>query len=252
MHALSHFLKKSHYLIALLICGAFLLSSCSGKKDEGPERSARELYLTAKEELDKGNYQSARNAYEELEGLYPFGKYADQGQLEIIYAYYQNKEYNLAIASADRFIRLHPTHPHVDYAHYMRGLSFYHSNFGLIIRFSGVARSKRDLNASREAFTAFQSLIERYPDSVYNANARQHMVEIRNSLAEQEVHVAEFYMKREAYLAAASRAQYVVENFQGAPVMPEALKIMAQAYDHMDLPDLAAQTREVLAQNFTA
>ncbi len=228
-----------------------VLSGCASKGgEEGPERPARDIYISAKQAMDKGNFQTAIELYEDLETRYPFGRYADQAQLEIIYAYFRGGHLASAVGAADRYIRLHPTSPHVDYAYFMRGMAHYRTYMSFIFRYVALDPSRRDLTAASNAFHDFDELIRRYPNSMYTADAHQRMVHIRNALAEQELHIADYYMRREAYLAAANRSRYVVEHFQGAPVMPEALTTLAEAYEAMALPELAETVWKVYDDNF--
>jgi outer membrane protein assembly factor BamD len=209
-----------------------------------------EIYTEAATALENGKYENASGAYEQLDAQYPFGEYTEQGQLDIIYAYYGQDEFPAALGAADRFIRLHPRNPHVDYAYYMRGVIKFSENNSLVDRFLPIERDLRDLSAPREAYNYFAELVRLYPDSPYSVDARQRMRFIRNVMANNELAAAQWYMKRQAYLAAANRAQYVIEHFPEAPAVPGALLVLSQAYDKLGLDDLADSTQEVLEKNY--
>ena len=185
-----------------------------------------------------------------LESRYPFGKYAEQAQLEIIYAHYGAYEYEAAVEAADRFIRLHPQHPNVDYAYYLKGLAAVNSERDFLSRFIPMDETKRDVSRAKEAFAEFAQLLSRYPDSPYAADAKARMVYLRNLLARHEINVANYYIRRGAYLAAANRGRYVVENFQRTPAVPDGLAVMAQGYIYLGMDDLAREAIEVLRTNY--
>lgn len=229
------------------------LSGCGLLPEEGDPTaswSASRLYAEAKDELNSGNYQNAIKLYEKLEARYPYGRYALQAQLEIAYAYYKDGESASAINAADRFIKLHPNHPNVDYAYYLKGLVNFQSDLGIFSALGGDDFSDRDPKAAREAFEAFRELVTRFPESRYAADARARMNYLVNALASHEVHVARYYMRRGAYVAAANRAKYVLENYPQAPALEEALAIMVRAYDALGLPKLRDDAHRVLEQNF--
>ena len=248
---------------ALLIVSSLLLSACSWMpfvdSDETKEEKTKEEALSLSEErlrnkirsnLDARNWSDAVVNLNAFEAQFPFGNYADQAQLELIYVYHESTDHEAAMASADRFIRLHPRHPSVDYAYYMKGLSAALQNKGLFSDRSPVDATRRDPGSARASFATFSELINKYPDSVYAGDARQRMLELRNRLARHEIHAANYYFKRGAYLAAANRGRYVIENFQQTPAMPDALAVMAEAYYLLDLHDLAAESARVLAANY--
>lgn len=229
---------------------ALLLTACAGKEEIDPDLSERDLFTKAQQSLEKGRYQQAIDHFQALESRYPFGDYSDQAQLEIIYAYYQNGDQGAAGASADRFIRLHPQHPQVDYAYYMKGLSSFTESQGLLERFMPTDMSKRDPGAARKSFAEFSELLTRYPNSQYAPDARKRMVYLRNQLARYEIHAANYLFKRGAWLAAANRGRYVVENFQESPAVPDGLAVMVQAYHLMGFEDLSQQSLAVLKRNY--
>lgn len=219
-------------------------------QDETKGWSAQKLYTSAKEEMNDSNYEKAIQYFEKLEARYPYGRYAQQAQLEVAYAYYKSDEPVSAIAAADRFIKLHPNHPFVDYAYYLKGLVSFNEDSGM---FSAIAKqdlSDRDPKAARESFDAFKELVTRFPDSKYAPDAAARMKYLVNALAYHDVHVASYYVKRGAFVAAANRAQSVVQNFPQSPAREEALAIMAQSYDTLGLTELRDDARRVLKLNF--
>jgi outer membrane protein assembly factor BamD len=237
-------------IVPLLL--AFALTGCGiiGKEyDQTEGWSAAELYNKAAREMDGANYKRAIELYEKLETRYPFGRYAMQGQLDIAYAYYRAEEPEQAIAAADRFIKLYPQNPFVDYAYYMKGVVNYNRSVGFLDRFVPTDQSQRDPGSALDAFQDFGELVRRFPDSKYAIDARQRMLYLRNNLARNEVNVAQYYMKRGAYIAAANRAQYVIERFQRTSSVEDALEILIDAYQRLDKPQLAADAQRVLDLN---
>ncbi len=228
---------------------ALLISACASNKQEEvlPEES---YYEKAREAMNSGNFNEAEQNLDFLETYYPFGRYAEQAQLDLIYARYQNLDLEGARAAADRFLRLNPQSEHADYALYMRGVASYNLDVGLAARYFPTDVSARDPGEQRQAFRDFSELLNRYPASEYAADARQRMIAIRNRLAELEVHAARYYIKREAYVAANNRARFVVENYSTSPAVEEALIILAETYQAMDLSKAANDTIAMLAANF--
>jgi len=219
-------------------------------QDETKGWSAQKLYVSAKEEMNDSNYEKAIKYFETLESRYPYGRYAQQSQLEIAYAYYKSNEPASAIAAADRFIKLHPNHPNVDYAYYLKGLVNFNEDQGIFAALSDQDLSERDPKAARDAFESFKELVNRFPDSKYAPDAASRMKYLVNAMAFHEVHVARYYIKRGAYVAAANRAQAVVKDFPQAPAREEALALMITAYDAMGLNDLRDDAKRVLKLNF--
>jgi outer membrane protein assembly factor BamD len=240
----------------LLLCLFFLASLLYGcgllpeQIDETKDWSASRLYAEAKESLNSGDYEDAIHYYEILEARYPFGRYAQQAQLEVAYAYYKYDEPASAVVAADRFIKLYPRHPHVDYAYYLKGLANFNQGLGFIERHLPRDAAQRDPGASRQAFYDFDDLVKRFPNSKYAKDARARMLYLRNTLAAHELRVADYYMRRGAYVAAANRARYVIENFQRTPAVPDALVMLARAYEQMGLSELSADARRVLKLNY--
>lgn len=211
---------------------------------------AERFQTEAKQAMEAENFQKAIELYEKLESRFPFGDHAAQTQLDIAFAYYKNNEPEAAIAAADRFIKIHPTNESVDYAYYLKGLVNYNRGIGFLERFLPVDASQRDPGAAKDAYDNFAELIRRFPESTYAPDAQQRMLYLRNNLAQYEVHVARFYMQKEAYIAAVNRAAYVVKKYQRTPAMPQALEIMEQGYMKLGMTDLAEDARRVYEQNY--
>ncbi len=230
---------------------ATLLSACSSvPKDETAGMSNEKVYSEAKDEASSGNYERAIKFYERLEGRAAGTLLAEQAQLELAHTYWKSGEKAQALATLDRFIKLHPSSPGMDYALYLRGLVNFNENLGLFGRLSGQDLSERDQQASKDSYQSFKQLVEQFPDSVYAPDARLRMNYIVNALAAYEVHVARYYFRRGAYLAAANRAQQAVQDFQQSPATEEALFIMMRCYDRMGLPQLREDAERVLSRSF--
>ena len=241
-------------LTVFIVVAAGLLSGCgifSGKEvDETRGWTAQKLYAEARQELSDRNWQNAIKQYERIESRYPFGRFAQQAMIEVAYAHWKNEDIASALASIDRFVKLHPNHPSVDYMYYLRGLINFNDDLGLLGFFSGQDLSERDPKAAAEAFSAFKELVTRFPDSKYAPDAIQRMNYLVNALASHEVHVARYYMKRKAYVAAANRTQYALKTYPGAPANEEGLVIMVKAYDAMGMAALRDDAERVLKKNF--
>lgn len=239
------------FLVMLLLSAS--LAGCSffkGEEEVPPDQGEQELYNAAQRNLKSSNYDVAIKNLQLLEARYPFGPYAEQAQLEIIYAHFRNYDHEEAVSAADRFIRLHPQHPNVDYAYYMKGLSSYTEGEGLLERFLPTDQTQRDPGPARQSFEDFSQLLSRYPDSEYAPDSRARMVHLRNLLARYEINVANYYFKRHAYVAALNRGRYVVENYQETPAVPDALAVMAQAYLILGMNDLAQTSIATLRLNY--
>ncbi len=237
------------HLLLIAILG--LTAACSSKKEVIDENlSEVELYQQAQADLDNNSYNSATEKLKALESRYPFGRYADQAQLELIYANYKNGEPEAAKSAAERFIRLHPQHPNVDYAYYLKGLTSFDQDVGILARFLPLDQTKRDPGAARDSYNEFAQLTSRYPNSRYAPDAKQRMIYLRNLLAAYEIHVADYYLTRQAYVAAANRGRYVVENFQETPAVGDGLAVMVEAYQRLHLDDLADTSLQVLKANY--
>ncbi len=234
-------------LLLTLLTGC---ASSSNQEDPTAGMSAAEIYAEAKEKLDNQDYEAAINLYEQLESRYPYGTYAEQAQLEVAYAYYKFNEPESAILAAERFIKLHPNHPRVDYAYYLRGLASYDAEQSFFNRIFRQDPTERDPQAARRAFRYFSELAKKFPDSKYTHDAIERMYQLRDGLAKYELHVARYYIERRAFVAAANRAKYVVEHYPGTPVVPEALDTLVLAYTELGLNDLAADARRVREMNY--
>ncbi|MGH8640215.1 MAG: outer membrane protein assembly factor BamD [Burkholderiales bacterium] len=220
--------------------------------DETKGWSAEKLYSEAKDRLNNGQYEDAVKYYEKLEARYPYGRYAQQAQLEIAYAYYKDREPVQAVTAAERFIKLHPNHPNVDYAYYLKGLANFNENLGIMGHIGDQDMTERDPKATRLAFDAFKELAARFPDSRYTPDAVARMSYLVNALAAHEIHVARYYMKRGAYVAAANRVQFTLKTYPRAPANEEGLVILVQAYDALALNELRDDAERVMKKNFPA
>jgi outer membrane protein assembly factor BamD len=237
-------------LIGLLLA-AFALGGCSSwskKKDEALSPEA--LYDRAVKLIDEGSYEPGIKTLEALTARYPFSDSARQARLDLIYAYFRAHEKESAIDAADTFIRENPTHARIDYAYYMKGLVYFERSPNFLERWFSVDLSERPPQDARKSFDAFLRVVTQYPNSEYAADARQRMVYLRNRLAEYEIHVADYYVRRGAFVAALDRARYVLETYDGSPSTRRALEIMVQSYRALELPGLAADSEKVLLANF--
>lgn len=239
-------MQVKHLLLIALIA---LTAACSSNEiDENLSES--ELYQQAMDELANDGYTMAITRLKALESRYPFGQYAAQAQLELIYAYYKNSEPEAARSAADRFIRLNPQNPNVDYAYYLKGLVNFNEDLGLLAGLSRQDLSERDPKGAREAFDSFRELVERFPESRYADDSRARMQYLINSLASHEVHVSRYYYNRGAYVAAINRAQTAVNNFPQAPAIEEALFLMVMSYDKLGMAQLRDDADRVMRKNF--
>ncbi len=237
--------------LILIIASAILLVACSSQEDQGPKHTTeKDFYEAAQKQLNSRQWELAIDNLQALEANFPFGTYAEQAQLELIFAYYRNFEHEASTAAADRFIRLHPQHRNADYAYYMKGLSSFTEGSGMFERFLPTDLTSRDPGAARQSFAHFSQLLARYPNSQYAADARKRMIYLRNLLARYEIHVANYYLKRGAFVAAANRGRYVVENFQQTPAVPDALAVMVQSYHLIDMDELAEHSLKTLQTNY--
>ena len=240
------------YPILLLLAAVIALSGCGllpEQEDKTKNWSAERFYTEASSALADGNYGTAIEYYEKLDARYPYGRYAMQGKLDLAYAYYKDEEPESAIEACDRFIQLYPDHPAAAYAWYLKGIVGFNATLGFIERFIPADTSQRDPATTAESMEAFRQLVTRYPDTPYAKDARKRIIYLRNNLARNEIHAAEYYMERGAYLAAAKRAAYVVENYQRTPSIADALNIMIDAYAKLGMTQLADDARRVLALN---
>jgi outer membrane protein assembly factor BamD len=240
------------------LCGAVLitslLASCSTTTNDAADaykgESAQQIYTKGKLALQDRSYSEAAKRFEALDIQYPYGNYTESAQLYIIYAYYMKEDYILASAAAERFIRIHPTDPHVDYAYYMRGISDYYQNMGILERMFLVDIATRDLTQIQKSYTDFNELVIRFPESKYTPSAHQYMVYLRNVMANHELQVAQYYYNRRAYVAAANRAGVLVAQYQGAPSTVDGLVVMIKSYHQLGLKKLEQDALSVLQYNY--
>ncbi len=238
--------------LALALLPILLLGGCSffgEQEDVTKDWSASKLYAEASAELNSGGYENAIKYYEKLEARYPFGRYAMQAQLDVAYAYYKADKPEEAIAAADRFIKLYPQSPFVDYAYYFKGIVNYNRSVDFLDRFIPTDRSQRDPGSALDAFNDFAEVVKRFPDSKYAPDARQRMLYLRGNLARNEVNIAKFYVKQGAYLAAVDRCNHVIRHYQRTSAVRDALVTMIDAYKRLGKDDLATDAQRVLDLN---
>jgi outer membrane protein assembly factor BamD len=242
---------RSSLLALSLVCA---LGGCgflqSAQEDETMGWSAQRLYGEAKDAMNAKEWQKAVKYLEKLEARYPYGRFAQQAQLEVAYAQWKDAERATALASADRFIKLYPNHPNVDYAYYLKGLINFNENQGLLAFLANPDMTDRDPKSSREAFESFKEVVTRFPDSKYAEDSAARMRYLVNALAAHEVHVARYYMKRTAYIAAANRAQTAIKLYPQSPAVEEAVFILVKAYDALGMTQLRDDADRVMQKNF--
>lgn len=243
---------RSSLLVLLAAFFVALAGGCASgpADDETAGWSAQRLYGEAKDQMADSNWTKAIKYLEKLEARYPYGRYAQQAQLEVAYCYWKDNERASAVAAADRFIKLYPNHPNVDYAYYLKGLINFNELSGMLTWLTSPDMTDRDPKATREAFDAFREVVTRFPDSKYAPDAGARMRYLVNALAQNEIHVARYYMKRSAYLAAANRAQFAIQNYPQSPAVEEATFILVKAYDALGLTDLRDAADRVMRKNF--
>ncbi|SFR89382.1 Beta-barrel assembly machine subunit BamD [Dyella sp. OK004] len=241
--------------VLLVLAVAASMSACSmfgHKKDTIDTMPVDKLYANAHNSLEHADYAASTKAYQRLIARFPSGDYNEQAQLDLAYSQYKDNQPDDAYSTINRFIKTYPTHKHVDYAYYLRGLINFDRTGGFVERVfqRTQSQSRRDQGYNLQAFDDFSELTRRFPDSAYSADARQRMIYLRNVLAQFEVNVAEFYLRNKAFVASADRAQYVIEHYQQAPQTGDALAILTRSYIGLEQPKLADQTRQVLALNY--
>jgi outer membrane protein assembly factor BamD len=212
--------------------------------------SANRLYSEAKSALNDNNWEEAIKNYQRLESRYPYGRFAQQAQMEIAYAHWKNGDPDSALAACDRFIKMHPNHPNVDYLYYLKGLIAFNGDLGFMGYFNTQDQTERDQKSARESFTTLKELVERYPQSKYAPDALERLNYLVNALSAHEVHVARYYFKRGAYVAAANRSQYALQHYPNTPAQEEALYILVQSYEKMGMEDLRADAERVMRLNY--
>ncbi|RYF34671.1 MAG: outer membrane protein assembly factor BamD [Comamonadaceae bacterium] len=243
--------KLSVVPVWAVLCAGVLLVGCSStKEDKTANWSPNKIYSEAKDEADSGAYDKAVPLYEKLEGRAAGTPLAQQAQLDKAYAQFKAGEKPAAIATIDRFMKLHPASPAVDYALYLKGVINFNDDLGMFSSMTRQDLSERDQKAAKESFQAFKELVTRFPQSRYTPDARQRMNYIVNSLAQYEVHVARYYYQRGAYLAAINRAQLALADYREVPALEEALYIMVKSYDALGMPQLRDDAQRVLTSNY--
>jgi len=246
----SGFRTASRIGILVLLGLAMALGGCRKDRNELENINAEQLYQRAKDRMDNSAWQNAIATYKALQTRYPFGRYTEQSMLDLSYCYFKAGAREEALSTLDRFIRTYPAHPSVDYAYYLKGLVNYEENLGFLERMMPARVRDRDQSSAQDAFNDFSELIRRFPDSRFVPDARQRMVFLRNNLAAYEIIVADYYLRRKAYIAAANRARYALETFPDTPQTPEALIVLHKAYTALDLPQLADGSMSVLELNY--
>lgn len=246
---LNALLTRAFILIAAISMSACAIFGSPNPPDETKGWSEQKLYATGQEKMLDKNYDKAIEYFQKLESRYPHGAYATQAQLEVAYAYYKKTEPVLCISALDRFIKLHPNHPNLDYAYYLKGLATFNER-GFMEKYTGQQINDRDPKTLKVSFAAFKELTERFPTSRYYKDATQRMIYLVNALALHEMHVARYYMQRKAYVAALNRTRFVLETYPNSTAVEDALVTMVSAYDAMDLDDLKADTLRILKTNY--
>lgn len=238
-------------LAATLLVAVAVLAGCKSNSNRDLD-NPDEAYRMAKDDMARNNYARAVFIFEQMEARFPFANATKQSQLDLMYAYYKNREPESATDQADQFIRENPTHPRIDYAYYIKGLVAFERNPNVIERWFRADLSERPPIDATKSYQAFATLVQRFPNSQYAPDARQRMIFLRNRLANYETYVANYYLERGAYAGAINRAKYAIENYDGAPAVREALAIMSEAYRNLGMTDLAADADKVLSENFAA
>ena len=241
-------MTRMKYLVAAATL-SLVLTGCSSNKDVVPDNPPSELYATAQQKLQDGNFKGAITQLEALDNRYPFGPYSQQVQLDLIYAYYKSADLPLAQASIDRFMRLNPTHPNIDYVLYMRGLTDMALDDSALQGFFGIDRSDRDPQHAKAAFRDFNQLIQNYPNSQYATDAQKRLTFLKNRLAKHELAVAQYYTKRGAYVAVVNRVEQMLRDYPDTQATRDALPLMENAYKQLQLNAQADKVAKIIAAN---
>jgi len=240
--------------ILLILCFCLFLPACSyfstEPKGEFEDWTVAQFVSASKEAIEDEKYKKAIKILEQLDSRYPFGDHAPQTQLDLSYAYYKNDDTEAATASAQRFIKTHPRHENIDYAYYLKGLVNFNNKLGFLDRYIPSDMTQRDMVFVQTAYLNFQELVRRFPNSKYAADSKQRMIFLNNALARHELHIARFYIDREAYLAAINRVNYILQHYNTTPAVPYALELQIEAYKTLDLYDLAANTQKIYDYNY--
>jgi outer membrane protein assembly factor BamD len=237
--------------LLLLSLLALLLAACGrfGKDDPLETLPVEGLYEEGKQALTNGNLAKAERHFKRLIARFPFGPYTEQTQIELAYVYYRSSRAEEATSAVNRFIRTYPTHPHIEYAYYLRGLINFDRERTAFSRIGGLDMTRRDQGAPRQSFNDFAELIQRYPNGRYASDARQRMIFLRNQLARYEINVATYYLKRGAYVGAVNRAQFILENYPQSEFTGDAVAVLAESYRQLGQTTLEADARRVLELN---
>ncbi|AKP34469.1 outer membrane protein assembly factor BamD [Yersinia aleksiciae] len=241
-------MTRMKYLVAAATL-SLVLTGCSSNKDVVPDNPPSELYATAQQKLQDGNFKGAITQLEALDNRYPFGPYSQQVQLDLIYAYYKSADLPLAQASIDRFMRLNPTHPNIDYVLYMRGLTDMALDDSALQGFFGIDRSDRDPQHAKAAFRDFSQLIQSYPNSQYATDAQKRLMFLKDRLAKHELAVAQYYTKRGAYVAVVNRVEQMLRDYPDTQATRDALPLMENAYKQLQLNAQADKVAKIIAAN---
>ena len=236
----------------LITAAAILIGGCAGRDEVGQDFGAEGIYDLGLQAMQSGNYPAAIIYFQQLEARFPFSELTRQAQLDLIYLYYRAQQPEQAIDAAEEFERENPTHARVDYCLYMRGLIYFDQAPNILERLFRVDMTVRPPKDTLRSFSAFQELLRRYPESRYAQDARQRMVYLRNRLALYENHIAKYYLRRGAYVAAVNRSKYALEHYAGAPELEETLQLMVAAYEQLGMTDLARDSERVLMESFGA
>jgi outer membrane protein assembly factor BamD len=227
-----------------------LATGCRSHRGDDAKSGPEQIYAKAQKAIRSGSFGEAVKQLEALQSRFPFSEPARQAQLDLIYAYYKSNQVEPAVDAADTFIRENPTNPRVDYAYYMKGLIYFERQRNFLERWFNVDLSQRPPVNAKKSFDAFEELLKKYPHSQYAADARQRMIFLRNRLADFELYVARYYMRRGAYVGALNRAKFCVENYDGAPAVQGSMKVLVDAYRQLHMLDLAANAERVYADNY--
>lgn len=250
VHAMTLWSGFRKWLVPMVAALALAACGTTEPPDTTLGWSVEKLYADAKDEMNSGRWQQAIKALEKVEARYPFGRYAQQAQIDIAYSHYREGDRALALAATDRFLKLYPNHASLDYVYYLRGLINFNEQSGWMSNLGGQDLSERDLQAARDAFDAFREVITRFPESKYAPDAEARMKYLVNAMAAGEVHIARYYFKSGAYVASANRAQAAVRKYSQAPAIEEALYILMESYARLGMKDLRDDTERVLRLNF--
>ncbi|MCW8923037.1 MAG: outer membrane protein assembly factor BamD [Gammaproteobacteria bacterium] len=239
---------KARFTLPLYLLLTAFLSACSTMEtDPTAEWTAEDFYDEARSSLDSGEFQTAIKNLETLEARFPFNPYAKQAQLDVAYAYYKFEEPESAISAVNRFMRLHPRDPHIDYAYYLKGLVNFNRGGSFLDDWYPRDHARHDASIIQQAYNDFSMLVRLYPDSHYAGDAHQRMIFLRNKMAQKEIEIAEFYIERETWLSAINRAKAVIEQYQDSIWSHRALEIMIEGYRNLGLDDLATDAERVLS-----